>query len=82
MLHETCHIVADAGGWTCKNCRAHWRTSFLPDTCADARTVGDEQRRADSAAGIIAALLGVMAAIALLVGLARAVTFAVGGVAG
>lgn len=68
MLHESCHIVADAGGWTCKRCRAHWRAAFPPETCADARSVGADQRRADRAAKGVLALLSIAAVLALVAG--------------
>lgn len=35
MLHEACNVVEDAGGWTCRTCGAHWRTSVAPSGCAE-----------------------------------------------
>lgn len=67
MLHESCDIVADAGGWTCRTCRAHWRTSFEPDSCADDRI---PDGTTDRAALMVLVTLGVGAVLCLGIGLA------------
>lgn len=71
MLHESCDIVADAGGWTCRTCRAHWRVSFQPDACADDRAAQPTQADTDRAAWIVVAIL-VAVATACVVGAALA----------
>lgn len=73
MARETCDIVDDAGGWTCRTCRAHWRTSVPPAVCADTRLPRDAA--ADRAAERVAAILVAAAVLCLVVaaveGLAR-----------
>ncbi len=71
MLHEACDIVEDAGGWTCRTCRAHWRTSLQPDTCAEARVPADAPT--DISAVIVLAAFSIGAVICLAVGLARGI---------
>lgn len=68
MIHEACDIVADAGGWTCRTCHAHWRTSFPPENCADTST--RDVATADTAVFVVLAILVIGAAICLAVGLA------------
>lgn len=68
MIHEACDIVEDAGGWTCRTCRAHWRTSIQPDTCAEARVPADAPT--DRSVLIVLAVFGIGAVICLAVGLA------------
>ncbi len=71
MLHEACDIVEDAGGWTCRTCRAHWRVSFQPDTCADGRIGEGAAERADAAARFVVAVVVLLGfAVARVVGVA------------
>lgn len=57
MLHEACDIVDDAGGWTCRTCHAHWRTSIRPENCADTR-IPDGSSHDDAAMVVLAILVG------------------------